>query len=162
MKNKKALWIALAVLLVLALAAAVFFLTRQPDGPVTNVSQTYAFEEEQTQETAAPSAARGIRIPGYSVIPVPADQTQVKVDLYNPEDNGVYFQIAFLLRDGEEEELLYESKLLKPGQHLYDITLNRGLPAGDHPVTIRYSTFTTDGEFSPRNGATVECIIRAQ
>ena len=77
MKNKKALWIALAVLLAPALVAAGFFLARRSDGPVTN---TYAFEEEQTQETAAPSAARGIRIPGYSVIPVPAEQTQVKVE----------------------------------------------------------------------------------
>ena len=164
MKNKKLLWIVLALVLAIALVAAGFFLAKHQSrsGPVTNTLATIAFEEEQVQQTQSPSVTRGIRIPGYSVIPIRANATDVQVELYNPEDNEVYFQISFFLPGEEEPELLYESKLLKPGQHIYEITLTRGLPAGDYPITIQYATFTADGEFSPRNGATVDCVLRAQ
>ena len=160
MNRKIILRTVLAAVLALALVAAGYFLAGGPNRQAS--PETFAFEEEQVRQTEAPSAARGIRIPGYSVIPVPADTADVQVELYNPEDNEVYFQISFFLKGDGEDELLYESRLLKPGQHIYDITLTRGLPAGDHPITIQYSTFTTDGEFSPRNGATVDCVIRAQ
>ena len=160
MNNKKRLWSIAAVLLALALVAAGYFLARSQEAP--DDSRTFEFEAEQTQETQAPSVSRGIRIPGYSIIPIKADATDVKVELYNPEDNEVYFQISFFLKGETKSEKLFESKLLKPGQHIYDITLTRGLPAGDYPITIQYSTFTADGEFSPRNGATVDCVLRAQ
>ena len=160
MNKKTILRIVLAAVLALALVAAGYFLAghqnRQDPGTA------FVFEQEQVRQTEAPSVTRGIRIPGYSVIPIPADTADVEVDLFNPEDNEVYFQISFYLKGDPEDELLYESKLLKPGQHIYEITLNRGLPAGDHPITIQYATFTTDGEFSPRNGATVDCVLRAQ
>ena len=164
MKNKKLLWSILALIVAIALVAGGFFLAKHQSrsGPVTSTVETFAFEEEQVRETQSASVTRGIRIPGYSIIPIQANATDVKVELYNPEDNEVYFQISFYLPGEEESELLYESKLLKPGQHIYEITLTRGLPAGDHPITIQYSTFTADGEFSPRNGATVDCVLRAQ
>ena len=163
-KQKKYLAILLALIAAAALLGAGYFLARQASrsGPVTSTVESFEFEEEQVQETQAASVTKGIRIPGYSIIPIQANATDVKVELYNPEDNEVYFQISFYLPGEEESELLYESKLLKPGQHIYEITLTRGLPAGDHPITIQYSTFTADGEFSPRNGATVDCVLRAQ
>ena len=164
--NKKLIRIVLVVVLAVALVAAGFFLARHKarTGPVTNIAETFEFEDEQVRETvsAEPAITRGIRIPGYSIIPVKANSTDVKVELYNPEDNEVYFQIAFFLKGDTEDEKIFESKLLKPGQHIYDIALTRGLPAGDYPMTIQYSTFSTDGEYTPRNGATVDCTLRAQ
>ncbi len=125
---------------------------------VTNF--TPEFEQEQTQTTIAPSHTKGIKIPGYSTIPIAANSQEVEIDLYNPEENDVYFQIAFYLTDSKEQ--IFESKLLKPGQHLYSISLTRPLEAGDHPIIIQYSTFSTDGSYTPKNGAVVDCTLRAQ
>lgn len=151
--------IAAAVIVLIAAAAGIsYYKTRQ--GEVTNF--TPEFEEGQEAPTAesAEGEEKGIKIPGYSVIPVTAGTEEVSIDLTNPEENQVYFQITFLLTDTGEE--LYQSKLLSPGQHLYNITLNRALEAGDYNLTIQYDTFSMDEEYSPRNSATVNCILRAQ
>ena len=162
--SNKLLLIIIAVLLVILLAGAGMLLGQKNSGPVTNTDSTakqdFEFEEEQTQKTEEAAEAPGIEIPGYSIIPIKANTTDVEIDLYNPEGNNVYFQLTFRLKETNEQ--LFESKLLKPGQHLYNITLEKGLPAGDHAVTIQYSTFSTDGEYTPKNGATVDCIIRAE
>ena len=155
--NKKILKWVIPVLVVAAAGVFFFAHNEKNNGPVSNFSPE--FEEGQTQETSAPSEAKGIKIPGYSVIPVTADTKEISVDLFNPEENNVYFQITFTLKDTNEQ--IFQSKLLKPGQHLYKITLDKALPAGEHPVTIQYETFSTDESYTPKNGATVDCIIRA-
>lgn len=166
-KNKKLLWILLALVLAAALVGAGFFLAHRQahSGPVTNVDPNFEFEDEQVRETAdaEPMVSKGIRIPGYSIIPIKANATDVEIEFYNPEENEVYFQISVLLKGEtpEENEKIYESKLLKPGQHIYNVTLTRGLPAGDYPVIIQYATFSADETYTPRNGATVDCVIRA-
>ena len=82
------------------------------------------------------------------------------VELSNPEENRVYFQITFLL--GEEQKQIYQSKLIKPGDHLYEITLDRALDPGTYDLTIQYDTFSMDESYSPRNGASVNCILEAK
>ena len=164
-KHKKILLVIIGVLLVLVLALGglLLFQSRKAGGPVTNYQpggQSFEFEDEQQQEIREASTGAGIEIPGYSVIPIRAGSTEISVDLFNPDQNQVYFQIALVLTDTDEQ--IYESKLIKPGQHLYDITLTRALEPGEYPTTIRYSTFSMDGEFTPRNGADVECILRAE
>lgn len=159
-KDRTKIWRILVPVLIVLLIIVGVVLARRPQGtgPVTNI--TPEFEQEQTRETTGASQSKGIKIPGYSIIPIAADSTDVEIDLYNPEENDVYFQISFYLSDSKE--LLFESKLLKPGQHLYTISLNRPLPEGEYPITIQYSTFSTDGSFTPKNGAVVDCILRAK
>ena len=160
MKTKRSkLWIAAILVLVLLLICGWFFVKNQSNaGPVTNF--TPEFEPEQTQETTQASTAKEIKIPGYSTIPIQANSEQVEIDLYNPEENDVHFQIDFYLT--ETGEKLFESKLIKPGQHLYSITLERALEPGEYPITIQYNTYSTDGAFSPKNGAAVDCILSAE
>lgn len=93
-------------------------------------------------------------------IPVTAGSKEVSIDLSNPEENNVYFQITFLL--GEEKEQIYQSKLIRPGDHLYEITLDRALDAGTYDLTIQYDTFSMDGSYTPRNGASVNCILEVK
>ena len=163
-KSKKALIILLAVLAALLLVFGGYMLARHQanSGPVTvNSAPSYAFEEGQSQAAAEEgSVTAGIEIPGYSIIPVKANTTNVEIELYNPDKNNVYFQISLILSD--TEEVLYESDMIRPGDHLYEIELTRGLEPGEYPLTVQYSTFTTDGTFSPRNGATVNCFIKAE
>lgn len=128
---------------------------------VTNYTQE--FEEEQTYEENDNNVAgvsKGIEIPGYKSINIVADKEDVRVDLTNPESNDVYFQISFYLPD--TDEIIYTSKLIKPGQHIYDITLEHGISKGEYPLTIKYATFSADDSLTPRNGADVNCILIAE
>lgn len=75
----------------------------------------------------------------------------------NPEENQVYFQISFYLPD--TEETIYTSRMIKPGQHLYEITLDKEMAAGEYPLTVRYDTFSADEAMTPRNGAEVNCTL---
>ncbi len=45
---------------------------------------------------------------------------------------------------------------------LYDITLERELEAGEYPLTVQYKTYSMDEEYTPRNGAEVNCTLIAQ
>lgn len=161
-KQKKLLAVLGLILLAVFVVGGIFFYRSANKGPITNYEADFLpeFEEQQTWQTQEAFLARGIRIPGYTTIPIAANTTQVDVELYNPEENEVYFQIAFFLK--ETGEKIYESKLIKPGQHLYHITLEKALEAGEHPITIQYSSFSMDDAFTPRNGASVECVLHAR
>ena len=99
----------------------------------------------------------GIQIPGYESIVIPAGTKDVSVELVNPEENQVYFQISFYLP--ETDETIYTSDLIRPGQHLYEITLDKEMEAGEYPLTVKYSTFTADEEMTPQNGADINCTL---
>lgn len=151
--------VAMTVLLVIIVGYAfIWALLGSRQKEVT--SFTPEFEENQTMSASAGGASGGIKIPGYSEITVDADKKDVSVNLYNPESNRVYFQMEFLLPD--TGETLYTSKLIKPGQHLYNITLNRPLDKGEYDLVIRYSTYTADETMTPRNGAQVSCRLIAK
>lgn len=152
-------WGILALVLVLLIGGAAFYWHKTHSGPVTNFTPEFEAEQNQVMTDQEPSVTRGIEIPGYTVIPVKAGSTDVSIDLYNPEGNQVYFQLTFILSDTGEQ--IYQSKLLKPGQHIYNITLDKALEKGEYPLTIQYSTFSADESYTPKNGASVNCILRA-
>ena len=117
------------------------------------------FENEQTIKPVEEGVSAGIKIPGYSSIIINANIKDVAVDLVNPEENKVYFKISFMLTDSKET--IYQSKLIKPGQHLYNITLDKKLEVGEYNLTIIYETFSMDGNYTNKNGASVNCILKA-
>ncbi|WP_317854231.1 hypothetical protein [Chakrabartyella piscis] len=117
---------------------------------------TYEFEEEQ--ERAGATIGDNIKIPGYDLIAVDAGETKIKGDFFNPDENNVYFKMVFQLT--ETEEIIFASDLIKPGQHLYEIELMRVLDAGEYDLTILYETFSTDGNFTPLNGANLQCPLQ--
>ena len=151
--NKKVILIIISAL-VLATGFAVYNQSRPKE--VTN----YEFEEEQTkQETKNQEAGvtAGIQVPGYKSITIPSGTKNVKVELTNPEGNNVYFEISFYLPD--TDEVIYKSKLIKPGQTIYDIELDREMEEGEYPMIVRYGTYSADDEMTPRNGAEVNCSL---
>lgn len=147
---------------VIACGATLFIINAvNKSGPVTSYDdKVYELEDEQTPLASDASVEAGIEIPGYSTIPITAGSTTAAVDIYNPENNNVYFQVSFILTDTDEQ--IYQSKLISPGQHLYSIDLNRALEAGDYNLTVQYDTFSTDGEYTPKNGASVSCFLSVQ
>ena len=98
----------------------------------------------------------GIRIPGYPKITIPADTTDVTMNLKNPEGNPCYFTFALVLTDNEET--IYTSKMVEPGKAITEVTLSRALEAGEYPAEIRIITSSLkDG--SAMNGANVETVL---
>ena len=164
--QKKLLYILLAIAAAVLLVAGGYFLAQgqKTSGPVTNIDAAqqpdYEFEDEQTQEVHEAGEMPGIEIPGYTIIPVKADSTEVEIELLNPEENNVYFQITMSLKDSDQQ--LFQTKLIKPGQHLYKIQLDQPLAPGEYDVVIHYDTFSMDGTYTPKNGADLECVVRAQ
>lgn len=102
---------------------------------------------------------RGIEIPGYPSIAIPAETRDVSVALLNPEGNPCYFTFELVLRD--TEEVLYTSKLVPPGQAIYEITLSRPLEAGEYDAVIRLSTTSVE-DGSAMNGANIETVLIVQ
>lgn len=108
------------------------------------------------QPTAQGGADTGIQIPGYPSLALPANTRDVQVALLNPEGNPCYFTFTLLLQ--ETGEVLYTSKLVPPGQAVYQISLSRPLEAGEYDAVIRIATTAlTDG--SPMNGADVKTVL---
>lgn len=152
--RKKVVLIAAAILSIIVIAGIYSFVEPKE---VTNYAE---FEEDQKKtENGEPDngVTAGIQIPGYKSIIIPEGTKDVSVELVNPEENAVYFQISFYLPD--TDETIYTSKLIKPGQHIYEITLNKEMEAGEYPLTVRYETFSADEEMASRNGAEVHCTL---
>lgn len=151
--------VSLLLAAVLLGGAVLVYQSLRPKG-VTSYSPE--FEAEQSREEGEADeggVSAGIKIPGYTTIKVSAGTKDVSVDLQNPEENNVYFEISFYLP--ETDEVIYTSKLIKPGQHLYDIALERELEPGTYDLTIQYATYSMDDTYSPRNGAEVKCKLEA-
>ena len=154
-KKRNTLILAVVLLVVLVTGIAVYQHVRPKE--VTN----FEYEEEQKKpdENTGSEAGvvPGIQIPGYKEIVISAGTTDVQVELTNPEANNVYFEISFYLPD--TDEVIYTSKLIKPGQSIYNITLNRAMEAGEYPLVVKYATYSTNEDRTPRNGAEVNCQL---
>lgn len=156
MNRKKKITILIVILVLAAAAAGIYWYTRPKE--VTNYDAEFEEDQERPDSTDQEgSVADGIQIPGYKSITIPAGTKDVSVELMNPEENQVYFQISFYLPD--TEETIYTSKMIKPGQHLYEITLEKEMAAGEYPLTVRYDTFSADEVMTPRNVAEVNCTL---
>lgn len=154
--NRKKITILIVILIAAAAAAGIYLHTRPKE--VTNYDAEFEDDQEKPDKAdQAGSVSAGIQIPGYKSITIPAGTTDVSVELMNPEENEVYFQISFYLPD--TDETIYTSKLIKPGQHLYEITLEKAMEPGEYPLTVKYDTFTADEDMTPRNGAEVNCTL---
>lgn len=155
MDKNKLIMMALGCFTIIAVCAIVFANTN-------NVSDAFnpQFEEDQFREQAVSGVSEGIKIPGYSTIVVPYGASDVDVNFFNPEENDVYFEISLVLSDTDTE--IYKSKLIAPGQHIYNISLNETLNVGTYNMNIVYNTYSMDGNYTPKNGASVACELEVE
>ena len=102
---------------------------------------------------------RGIQIPGYDSLTLSADKKEQNMNLYNPEENTCYFRISLVLKS--EEEVLWTSEYIEPGDELRSIRLNRPLKRGEYPAILQYECFSLKDE-RPLNGANVELALRVR
>lgn len=155
--KRKRLGIILTIAGATALLVTLFFIFF---GSKLLLNPEHEFEPEQSVvQSSQQLGFDSISIPGKESMKIQANAKSVSVDLYNPENNKCYFEISILLEDGTE---LYKSKLVKPGQNIYKINLNKELAKGTYNATIHYSTYTMDGNYTPLNGANVPVKLIAE
>lgn len=116
------------------------------------------FEADQTLNQSVVQSDK-ISIPGFEAWTIDAGETKVSTNFYNPEKNTCYFVISVILDD--TGETIYESKYIKPGQHLYEAELIKALETGKYQATLHYSTYSMN-DLTPMNGANVpfELIVQ--
>jgi hypothetical protein len=118
----------------------------------------YEFEDQQIP-LGSYMQSETISIPGFESITIAAGETDIAAKLYNPEGNPCYFEISILLGDTAEE--IYKSKLISPGQTLYEVSLNRALDKGNYDAVLHYNTFSLD-DYADMNGANVPIRIMVE
>lgn len=153
------------LLIVLLFAGGVFWLFFRPAqvSPVQTgngmVLDMDAEDWENQLEGQAEAETSGIKIPGYGTITFPADEKEVQLTLANPEENPCYFQFVIAL--DETGEILYTSDLIEPGKAIKNLTLARGLEAGEHEAAIQVHTFSLDTQ-ERMNNAVVRTNVSVQ
>ena len=157
MKNKKRILLIICVVAVVVVIAAIFIReNRKTDSAFTPDLDPDAVAQTQEHDNDKPE---GIRIPGYPRITIAADQTEVSMNLKNPEGNPCYFTFEIVLKDSEET--LYASKLVQPGKAITDVTLSHALEKGEYPAVIKITTTSLE-DGSQMNGANVETTLIAE
>lgn len=156
-KKRKKLGTVLIVVGVTALICMIFFLIF---GGKLLLNPKYQLEPEQNEPTVSAASSDSISIPGMESMKIQANSKNITVDLYNPDTNNCYFEISILLDNGEQE--IYKSALMKPGQHLYEIEISKALSAGTYEAVLHYNTYSTDGSYTPQNGANVPFTLIAE
>lgn len=118
-------------------------------GLLQNASREFEAEQMPPQSNAI---SESLSIPGFETMTIPADKNTVPVYFYNPEGNPCYFEISLIVLGKDEE--IYKSKLVSPGQELYQIELTKPLSKGTYDAIIHYNTFALS-DYSDLNGANV-------
>lgn len=157
MNNKKRIWI---IICVVVAAAVIGYLiireNRKTDTAFTPDLDPNAVSQTQESDSDKPE---GIRIPGYPQITIAADETEVEMNLKNPEGNPCYFTFEIVLE--ENDETIYTSKMVEPGKAITDVTLSHALEKGEYPAVIRITTTSLE-DGSQMNGANVETTLIAE
>lgn len=115
-----------------------------------------AYNGEKPADKGDPNAAN-TQVPGYKTVSVNSATGELSIAPHNPEGNPCYFVVS-LVSGGKE---LYKSKMLAPGQAVYNAKLSEIPAKGTYQATVKYECFHLE-TMSPLNGAeiNVELIIK--
>lgn len=120
----------------------------------------------QPNETPTPERVaaemQNVAIPGWRVITIAANTTDVVVDFFNPEDNAGAFYLTFAITLAGENETLWSSGLVEPGSHVRNITLSHPVEAGEYTgCTLHVQPYFMSDK-TPANNANMEFTLVAQ
>ena len=161
MGKKKSLIIILLLVIIIILVLLVFFLgdkkplAEELKGGVSLQIDPNAGEYVEPEKETTPS--KGVAIPGWGSITIPANQKNITVDFMNPEANKDLYFLTFELRIPNKSkkgyEVLYKSGLVAPGLHIQKIELARALKAGEYDAVIHVQPYKMDEARTPTNNA---------
>lgn len=137
--------IAALVLLVALITASLYKMVNSSASSEIVIADGEAYDGTMDNGKTDSGEMRFIEFPAFTTIYVSPDST---VDLVNPESNHVYFKYTIL----ENDEVLYESDYIAPGQKYAWQASDYITGAGEHAVVFSVSTVGVDDQ-QPRNGA---------
>ena len=106
-----------------------------------------------------------VAIPGWNSISIPDGYSEVYMDFYNPDANTDMYNLTFewrLLNDSEQGyEVIYQSGIIKPGEHTEKIELSRSFEIGEYETVIFVQPYKISDN-SPTNNANMntKLIVR--
>lgn len=155
-KKKQILVISIAVLIVVFILLLMFLRSCQCSKPPPNEKETT--ETNVLDFTPNNESSDSIIIPGINGMNLKSNQLEQKVDFYNPDENNCYFQISLYLSDNT---LIWQSDLIKPSEHITQITLKQKLQRGLYRnCRLVYDCYTLDDK-TTLNGGQVKLEINS-
>lgn len=103
--------------------------------------------------------AAGIKIPGYPDMTISSESTDFPITLLNPEGNPCNFKFTLSLQ--ETGETLCTTNLVKPGDAIKGVTLDKPIEKGTYNLIINISTYSVDSN-SQMNGAQVKSTLTVE
>lgn len=104
-------------------------------------SNAVSWEGEQSITNPVVDDKPAIAIPGIKDITFIADQKEQKINLHNPSINKCYFQMNLYA----ENELVWKSGYVAPGNGYYNIELNKTVSAGTMQGFLLIKCYKQDG-----------------
>ena len=160
MRNKKTVLI--SFLIVLAFVLCAFFVVLvlyhpNKDKPPTLEADTNAQDYEGNQDLPTKKEeTKQIAIPGLESLVFIANQTEQKVNFFNPKENDCLFKLTLIV-DGEG---IWQSGYIEPNKGYYTITLDQTLEVGEYDASLLYECFKSDGQ--TLNSANVQFPLYVQ
>ena len=149
----------LAILLIIAIGVSVYFaILYFTDKKDNNNSSSGLIFDPNTKDYIGDNPEnksgdeQGIKIPGYGTVTLPANKTDVKMVLLNPEDNPCYFTFELVV----EDETYYTSGLVEPSKCIEDLKLAKPLKKGNYKAVLKVRAYSLDESRSPMNSADVK------
>lgn len=158
------------VVLVVVSAFAVFLLglsagyCAAPKNEGVSGGVDFFADAESLTDKDGETSERGVVIPGITAATVPANETEVRLELFNPIENSGAYYLTFELKvniNGKYESL-YSSGLVEAGKRLNTITLSRPLAAGKYSAIVHIQPYRTDRERSATNNADIVLELTAK
>ncbi len=106
---------------------------------------------------------QGVTIPGAAALVIPANETEVAVNFFNPEENDGLYYLTFELKvqiDGSYRSL-YTSSLVEAGKRIEKISLSTPLKKGEYNAVIHIQPYRADG-LTPTNNADIVARLIAE
>lgn len=158
-KNSKPIIIVLTAIIILLIGAGVTvgIIMFNGNNQTEQQSQGVVFDNnashyEKDVENKGGSDS-GIKVPGYSDITVDTGTTDFPITLLNPKDNPCNFKFTLTLADTNEN--LCTTNLVKPGDAIKGVTLDKPLEKGEYTLLVNIATYSTDNN-TEMNGAQVK------
>ena len=156
------LYIAIASLLVLDIFIGVSLMGMKETGSRTGgVILDPSAEDERPGQSGGQGASQNVTVAGFSTLNFPADLDTVAIHLYNPSENSGLYYMTFELRLPDESERGYEvlflTKYVAPGKHIYQVTLSHSLSAGEYTAQLLVQPYRMS-DLTPTNN--VSAVVR--
>lgn len=140
-KRKKYLQLILLLLLIIVIVVLCLWLFK-PDNkdnlPIDNDAITWEGEQELRHKK---SSDNKIAIPCFDSLVFTDNQTEQPVNFYNPQENSCLFHMSLYV----DNNLLWQSGYVQPGDGYYTITLNKSLESGEYSGYLLINCFLADG-----------------